>query len=183
MKRRSGPRRPRKVRLRTSRVLELAKFVGRLKVPHEIKDSSKVRSTTKLYCQEVICEPANEAVDDFGLGLDASCGSACCLGGWTTYLFGHERWLDDDGRIRETVLDPKTKLRVDALDEARGLLGLTERQAGQLFEASPYSDGPPTAKEAAATLRHLAKTGNVDWYAKTQRENPDDIDYGHGVEW
>lgn len=52
-------------------------------------------------------------------------------------------------------------------DAARDILGLTDKQAYPLFAACPlgFFSEAPTNAHAAACLRHLAKTGEVDWAA------------------
>lgn len=46
---------------------------------------------------------------------------------------------------------------------AREWLGLTMSEAYDLFSNEPDELASPTAQDAAATLRHFAETGVVDW--------------------
>lgn len=71
---------------------------------------------------------------------------ARCICGWFNYRNCH--FNSDDWRY------------------AQEKMGLTKKQAQALFEGHPfnyYRNEPPTAKEAARVLRHLAVTGEVDW--------------------
>ena len=47
--------------------------------------------------------------------------------------------------------------------KAKAWLGLSEDRARLLFTVYPLLDTEPSAQDAAATLRHLAETGEVDW--------------------
>lgn len=76
-----------------------------------------------------------------------SCGTVCCIAGWTTALYAP--------RIR-SCCGPK----------ARKILGLTATQARNLFAGAPFGCfnlREPTNKDAAMVLFHLAETGKVNW--------------------
>ena len=80
-------------------------------------------------------------------------GHACAMEGWgKSPLAPTTSWVVKQGE------DP-----VPAPEEARDILGLTTRQADILFEGAPLGPDEPTAADAAATLRHLAKMGEVRW--------------------
>lgn len=69
------------------------------------------------------------------------CGTLCCIAGWTERL-----WPEPD-------------------DYAGDILGLSRAMSYDLFEPresypDPYTSTP---RRAAAVLRHLAATGEVDW--------------------
>ena len=75
------------------------------------------------------------------------CGAPACIAGHATWLAG--MW-NPYGRI---------------IARAAEWLGLDKRQACPLFEAIPQGmdDVKLTPRDAAATLRHLAETGEVRW--------------------
>ena len=61
--------------------------------------------------------------------------------------------------------------KIGSVNKTAGdILGLEKELADRLFTSLPYIEGTPTPLDAAATLRHLAETGEVDWMAaRTQR--------------
>lgn len=78
----------------------------------------------------------DEAMTGFNMA-EWHCGTVGCIGGWAEYLFA---------------------------DEARESLGITLRMASDLFwpdDVGPYVEITPL--QAAAVLRNLAATGEVDW--------------------
>ena len=93
------------------------------------------------------------------------CNTTACIAGWACLV------LRDDGMIRakNDVLSPD---QIDSFPgTARRLLGITVDQANELFEPMNYTDldrfkvdwNTITPRQAAKVLRHLAKTGEVDW--------------------
>lgn len=78
------------------------------------------------------------------------CGTPSCIAGWASWLsFGKAPVLADE---------------ILLFDRARGYLGLKEDAAKSLFLPANYQDQDLyTPTQAAETLRHLAKTGEVDW--------------------
>ena len=94
------------------------------------------------------------------------CGTPACVAGHVV------AWLmPEEFRICARIARP-----VYIMDQAQELLELNNEQANELFEAYPYDacwlgddyddsldTGPATAEEAAAVLRRLAETGEVDW--------------------
>ena len=80
------------------------------------------------------------------------CGTPACIAGHAVWLAG---WW---GRL-PTGFGAQ-------IDFAKDWLGLSQAERYALFSAHPDGlDDPPTAQDAAATLRHLAETGEVDWRA------------------
>ena len=80
------------------------------------------------------------------------CGTPACIAGHAVFLAG--QW------------DQASVSRVARL--ARRWLGLQRSDAESasvvLFDSHPlHPDETPSPQEAAATLRHLAETGEVDW--------------------
>ena len=89
------------------------------------------------------------------------CGTAACIAGWTLARFGKT------GRAKK--LDHRRPLAnyKDVLPCAASVLGLELLTIRRLFTPSLAADGVSmpevTAEHAVRTLRHLAKTGKVDW--------------------
>ena len=73
------------------------------------------------------------------------CGTACCMGGWLAINHGH-RPID------------VISLFGGYLNFGQKTLGISKRQSWELF--APIQ---ATNVQAAAELRHLAATGEVDW--------------------
>ena len=95
------------------------------------------------------------------------CGTAACIAGWAVARFGktgratkvnHRRMLEDDGEALAS-----------AHENAAGVLGLGCVTAKSLFLPNSDEQGVDlhqvTEDHAVRTLRHLAKTGKVDWRA------------------
>ena len=87
------------------------------------------------------------------------CGTPACIAGWAAHMYcgGETRgeWDDD-------------------LDDAEEALGLTHDQGTELFvpvvksvahyrAKNPGDPGFVTSEHAAAVLRNLAETGEIDW--------------------
>ena len=95
------------------------------------------------------------------------CGTAACIAGWTVARF------DTTGQA--TRIDHRRPLVADnVLGWARDALGLEHERACDLFIPTGYEHGVGvfdiTASHAVRALRHLAVTGEVDWFA-TMEEN------------
>lgn len=91
-----------------------------------------------------------EAASGFAMNVFFhTCGTPACIAGWADYLSGAE-WYGD--------------ARTDEVEErAAEWLDLESDQAYSLFWAGNLDLRLITPKQAAAVLRHLAVTGNVDW--------------------
>lgn len=87
------------------------------------------------------------------------CGSPACIAGHAVHMFSDE---------------PNKRIHFDLIRKrAQDLLGLDLSECYELFNVNGrdvlYTTTP---KHAAATLRHFAETGVIDWeYTKTQLEN------------
>lgn len=83
-----------------------------------------------------------------GRPADLTCKTACCIAGWAAYMSGYRG-------------NSLTEIR----EEAAAWLGLESRdEVARLFqpeEVGPLCEIEP--REAAATLRRLARTGKVRW--------------------
>ena len=96
-------------------------------------------------------------------GEEHPCGTAACIAGWTVARFG---W---NGRAMK--IDHRRPLGGgrDVFDGALSVLGLSFPEAPRLLAPNEGRDGVSmtevTAPHAVRTLRHLAKTGEVDWRA------------------
>lgn len=97
-------------------------------------------------------QPRATHINDPGFSLGwykHSCGTPCCIAGFTV------------GDKCATYVEEEIH------DEAVEKLGLTDDQARKLFFGlGPEGIYDPTPKHAAAVLRHLAATGEVDWSIK-----------------
>ncbi len=96
--------------------------------------------------------------------FEFNCGAPACIAGHACTLFRNpiRRALDLTHR------NGPLYLTLDTPGMATKLLGLSHSQAGTLFTPSRLPDNfngynSITPKVAAAVLRHLAKTGEVDW--------------------
>ena len=101
-------------------------------------------------------------VFDMGVfGDEHPCGTAACIAGWTVARFG------ESGRAKK--IDHRRPLNALFFDGALSVLGLSFPEAQRLFAPNEERDGVSmaevTAPHAVRTLRHLAKTGKVDWLA------------------
>ena len=92
----------------------------------------------------------------------AYCGSPSCVAGHAVSLSG--QWL-----VR---VNGRSLLDGEGIAVAREWLDLTFQQSNELFAAHPYGvlAENVSARDAAATLRHLAETGEVVW--SHRREDP-----------
>ena len=119
--------------MRIERILELADHIEGL-------------TTHRDYCDMDRHHRAESKVLDMGSWLMTACGTVACIGGWTIHLWGKKD--ADQGE-----------------SDAGRLLGLERSRYIPLFYPDvgdrPWASITPA--EAAATLRHLAKTGEVRW--------------------
>lgn len=103
-----------------------------------------------------------------------SCGTVACIAGWTC-LMELEDKIDvilESGNNSD-YSNPGTSMFVAIADiqgnniqeRARQILGLDVTDACNLFDPRPNNTNLSniTASEAVLVLRHLAKTGEVDW--------------------
>lgn len=98
-------------------------------------------------------QPHEELESEFGFNMEDfthPCGTPSCIAGWAVFQAGG---LEKDYHANSKV--------------AAEILGLEHRQAEDLFFAWRSKIGLEeiTPFHAAATLRHLAETGDVDWDA------------------
>ena len=102
--------------------------------------------------------------DSFSMGewlIYGKCGTVGCIAGWAVDLF-HD--------------DPENVDNLDVEDEAKRLLGLSDREAYDLFLAGDWDLrlGRVTPGVAAGVIRDFVETGDVDWdeEMQRQRDNP-----------
>jgi hypothetical protein len=83
-----------------------------------------------------------------------SCGTVACLAGWAGALAQPKASLRELNESEQLIRE-----------RAEVFLGLPSAEAGRLFYPSGVmvSWGDITPKQAVRVLRHLAKTGKVDW--------------------
>ena len=98
-------------------------------------------------------------------GDEHPCGTAACIAGWAVVRFGENGGAPN---VAWQIEGP------DVFSGALSVLGLSFPEAQRLFTPNERRDGVDmwevTASHAVRTLRHLAKTGKVDWCA-TMVEN------------
>jgi len=95
------------------------------------------------------------------------CNTTACIAGWGLALhLGMAR----AAQVKAAFVDSAIKL--DGFEEkARDVLGLTDQQALALFYGAHAGRLTAiTVPQAVATIRHLAKTGVVDWSIQ-ERQN------------
>lgn len=86
------------------------------------------------------------------------CGTVACIAGWAVAMFGH------NGKPRASPLSAMKLNNFPTPEEhATRTLGLSYVTAQSLFYPGNPRYHQITPKVAAATLRHLAETGVVDW--------------------
>ena len=87
---------------------------------------------------------------DWGVAQNGQvCNTPACVAGHAAYL------LDGDAVYAESY---------DHYKRARALMGLDEEQAKDLFQPWPFVLGEhPDGKQAAEVIRHMVRTGEVDW--------------------
>lgn len=106
---------------------------------------------------------------DFVRSDDHPCKTAACIGGHAVMLFGDapDGWTKPDSlpaamsRVEAWVGDPGGAKCIGEL--AADLLGLKPAAAAGLFLPHGIFLPDITPSDAARTLRHLARTGRVDW--------------------
>lgn len=93
--------------------------------------------------------------------VSASCGTSCCIAGAVCQFQG----LGLKHRYRDGGLEWMGENGGSEL--ARNFIGLTEREAAELFAPWNYFEGDSesynSAHRGAAVIRHLLATGIVDW--------------------
>lgn len=106
----------------------------------------------------------------FDMSDTVNCGAPACIAGWAAWLqLGQpeelvdnaEPWMHGTNNIVNAALDYL------GVEENRGKI------ADELFcgNHNPYTLRNITAKEAAKTLRHFAKTGEVNWFGAVEAED------------
>ena len=97
------------------------------------------------------------------------CGAPACMAGWAIYLWGEEDgdrgliptpYLIRAGRILGLMTDDRPWRLFEPHDSP-----CIQRDHDAHWSADPTSPAYISNKRAAAQLRHLAKTGEVDWSA------------------
>ena len=79
------------------------------------------------------------------------CGTPACVAGHAAALSRGREW------VKGSAPGPISR-------EAARWLELEEEEAAVLFRAIPFRwRSAPTARDAAATVRHMAETGQVEW--------------------
>jgi hypothetical protein len=95
-----------------------------------------------------------EADDGFSMDwFTHDCGTPSCIGGWAIFLQSRDR------KILDVVSESGGKFS----EVAASVLGLGEFEASELFFPTIVDMDQITPADAAYTLRHLAKTGEVVW--------------------
>ncbi|APH74136.1 hypothetical protein [Aquibium oceanicum] len=129
---------------------------------------SKYDTGFNMEWYSVETEPNPEVKENVG----HQCGTVSCIAGWAA------QFLNFDGTLRDTPRKESQMVEEFGIDHptyapepivAAKLLGLDELDAETLFE--PMNYGPAihlewdevTPRQAAKVLRHLAKTGEVEW--------------------
>ena len=119
-----------------------------LRVADAIEKAARPEAKPKVgYYQPVfICVGEGEDIDATG----HRCTTTACIAGWAVLVFD---------RTRPRTLEKREQEGDYVSDRATKLLGLGSNQADDLF-LHVYSETPD---QAVRTLRHLAKTGEVNW--------------------
>lgn len=94
------------------------------------------------------------------------CGSAMCVGGLAVWQWGTEAQRRG---MADAIMADHGCGSIDFSEHGAAILGLTHAQAYQLFNGAPYwltgfgdfSAPEQHPREVVATLRHLARTGEV----------------------
>ena len=94
-----------------------------------------------------------DAAEGFTMeSITHDCGTPACIAGWAAW--------EASGRQSRDLYD----IYADVEGQAREFLGIGYSEADVLFYPPfPVIYATVTPTEAAATLRHLAETGRVDW--------------------
>lgn len=142
--------------MNTERILALADRLEMLDLPGAFSMAAFVQPI----------EEAENDGDPLFMNDENVCGTCCCIGGWASMLYDAEMIALMDAGLSLAEIDAlPTMLEKSFEDRGRLALGLTEKQAGELFYGGPYAPSSPrlTNTVAAKVLRHLAETGEVDW--------------------
>ena len=91
-----------------------------------------------------------------------TCGTPACIAGWSCAL------QHDKEQPRQVNLNDYDGS--DIKRKAAEALGLTPREASDMFQPEPYGEfgERPTAAEAVSVLRHYVETGEVHWPERKQ---------------
>jgi hypothetical protein len=117
------------------------------------------------------------APEEVGFGFDINhgiqvadhCSTTCCIAGAATQFFGDETGpaLLEQAKQEGLADWNEYESGLSVFKTAQELLGLSWTQAVQLFEMFPdFPDAPITPQLAAAVVRRLIKTGEVNWSVK-----------------
>jgi hypothetical protein len=155
-------------------------------IPPATKQGFNMNSyTTDL---DVFDEEDRETEETLATHVKHECNTTACIAGWAA------TWLARDGTLLKHARNEDTVDNLAQFDSApfayagshatfaRTVLGLDDEDAAELFE--PMNYGPyqglayeaATPEQAAKVLRHLAKTGVVDW-------SMSGLDYRDGEEY
>ncbi len=117
----------------------------------------------------------DEAFDEDHTNVGHHCGTTACIAGWASSFLQRDGTLLNEARTHAQM----ALMHSDGIGHpswnthaglAAGLLGLDSEEAERLFEPMntdferddiEWSEVSP--RQAAKVLRHLAKTGEVDW--------------------
>lgn len=138
----------------------------------------------RLYADKIEALKPNsmgDANDGDGLSFDMSrfayaCGTPACIAGWVTW-WEHNRnpprgLLDQVPQHDEAMASGDVGADTFAFTQAKEALKLTREQAHALFYATlaPIDIHEITPQQAAAVMRHLADTGEVNWRKFTEKK-------------
>ena len=99
-----------------------------------------------------------EAEDGFAMNcFFHTCGTPACIAGWADFLANGDEWVASD------TLESRSQ---NVEGRAMEWLGMSSSQRYELFwGGTKIADlAKVTPTHAAAVLRHLAATGDVDWF-------------------
>lgn len=109
----------------------------------------------------------------------ANCGTSCCLAGAAVQFFGSAQRLSDDGALWGHFSGVPKLGWPDVRDEAMELLNLESPVADDLFQPIGVADFDDEylwffndPARAAATVRKLIATGEVDWGFDPEASQP-----------
>lgn len=83
------------------------------------------------------------------------CGTPSCIAGWASYIFTGKASLGNSNRVASEILDLPYEKAVDLFLPEEEVLGDGGYKTLEIID--------PTPQQAATVLRHLVKTGKVDW--------------------
>jgi hypothetical protein len=98
------------------------------------------------------------------------CGTTCCIGG-AALVFGNFEFVSEVANVQIEGFGVEQHIKLDGdkneiFHVAKAALDLTHNQAGVLFEpwfSIPELNDGITSAQAARTVDHLIKTGEVCW--------------------